>query len=102
MPEHHARDVPAAGAEPINVAGAEAFDVKVGQLYSGGVQPLADDLGAKELSSYGSKRHSTPNLDRLAVRPLPLSIRAFLRQKCQKRKELRLSFWHHQPIIDRN
>ncbi len=27
---------------------------------------LADDLGAKELSCYGSKDHQTPNLDRLA------------------------------------
>ena len=28
---------------------------------------LADDLGAKELSCYGSTRHSTPNLDRMAA-----------------------------------
>lgn len=28
---------------------------------------LADDLGAKELSCYGSKRHQTPNLDRMAA-----------------------------------
>lgn len=28
---------------------------------------LADDLGAKELSCYGSQRHSTPNLDRMAA-----------------------------------
>ena len=28
---------------------------------------LADDLGAKELSCYGSTRHKTPNLDRLAA-----------------------------------
>ena len=28
---------------------------------------LADDLGAAELSSYGSTQHKTPNLDRLAV-----------------------------------
>ena len=28
---------------------------------------LADDLGAKELSCYGSKRHNTPNLDRMAA-----------------------------------
>lgn len=28
---------------------------------------LADDLGAKELSCYGSKRHQTPNLDRMAT-----------------------------------
>jgi len=27
---------------------------------------MADDLGAKELSCYGNKEHSTPNLDRLA------------------------------------
>lgn len=27
---------------------------------------LADDLGAKELSCYGSQKHKTPNLDRLA------------------------------------
>ncbi|MHB8901703.1 MAG: sulfatase-like hydrolase/transferase [Thermoguttaceae bacterium] len=27
---------------------------------------LADDLGAKELSCYGSTRHQTPNLDRMA------------------------------------
>ena len=27
---------------------------------------LADDLGAKELSCYGSTRHRTPNLDRMA------------------------------------
>ncbi len=27
---------------------------------------LADDLGAKELSCYGSRQHKTPNLDRLA------------------------------------
>ncbi len=28
---------------------------------------LADDLGAKELSCYGNRKHSTPNLDRLAA-----------------------------------
>ncbi len=28
---------------------------------------LADDLGAKELSCYGSTRHRTPNLDRMAA-----------------------------------
>src|SRR6187402_3087958 len=28
---------------------------------------LADDLGAKELSCYGSTRHKTPNLDRMAA-----------------------------------
>jgi arylsulfatase A len=28
---------------------------------------LADDLGAKELSCYGSTRHQTPNLDRMAA-----------------------------------
>lgn len=28
---------------------------------------LADDLGAKELSCYGSKKHTTPNLDRMAA-----------------------------------
>ncbi len=28
---------------------------------------LADDLGAKELSCYGSQRHQTPNLDRMAA-----------------------------------
>ncbi|MHB1177721.1 MAG: sulfatase-like hydrolase/transferase [Daejeonella sp.] len=28
---------------------------------------LADDLGAKELSCYGSTRHQTPNLDRMAT-----------------------------------
>ena len=28
---------------------------------------LADDLGAKELSCYDSKRHQTPNLDRMAA-----------------------------------
>ena len=28
---------------------------------------LADDLGAKELSCYGSKKHRTPNLDRMAA-----------------------------------
>lgn len=28
---------------------------------------LADDLGAKELSCYGSKKHQTPNLDRMAT-----------------------------------
>ena len=28
---------------------------------------LADDLGAKELSCYGSKEHFTPNLDRMAA-----------------------------------
>lgn len=28
---------------------------------------LADDLGAKELSCYGSTRHETPNLDRMAA-----------------------------------
>lgn len=28
---------------------------------------LADDLGAKELSCYGSKRHQTPNLDKMAA-----------------------------------
>ncbi|HBH52305.1 MAG TPA: hypothetical protein DDY91_10470 [Planctomycetaceae bacterium] len=27
---------------------------------------LADDLGAQELSCYGSERHKTPNLDRMA------------------------------------
>ena len=31
---------------------------------------LADDLGAKELSCYGSKRHATPNLDRMAAEGL--------------------------------
>ncbi len=28
---------------------------------------LADDLGAKELSCYGSQKHKTPNLDRMAA-----------------------------------
>src|SRR4051794_8655056 len=28
---------------------------------------LADDLGAKDLSCYGSTRHQTPNLDRMAA-----------------------------------
>src|SRR5215217_3049655 len=28
---------------------------------------LADDLGAKELSCYGSREHRTPNLDRMAA-----------------------------------
>lgn len=28
---------------------------------------LADDLGAKELTCYGSKKHQTPNLDRMAA-----------------------------------
>jgi Sulfatase len=28
---------------------------------------LADDLGAKDLSCYGSKKHQTPNLDRMAA-----------------------------------
>ena len=40
--------------------------------YSAGERPniiliLADDLGAKELSCYGSTRHQTPNLDRMAA-----------------------------------
>jgi arylsulfatase A len=31
---------------------------------------LADDLGAKELGCYGSTRHQTPNLDRMAAEGL--------------------------------
>ena len=42
------------------------------QLYGAQSPPnviliLADDLGAKELSCYGSTKHTTPNLDRMAA-----------------------------------